>query len=177
MTEHAKHQTLPESSIVAPKAMEPLPEDSALNAPAAPPGEDLLARLERMQRESRERAAAIDAAFQSPEAQAIRKMIQDDGNVDWTEFVKSCDGGILAVVEMVDEQGRPDAKRIIPLVDALFEKHFGETEMQGGVIFRRHPRNRPYRPGPGVNVAVPLMPGDKGFPEPRPAAPSWPTRR
>jgi hypothetical protein len=110
--------------------------------------EGVLERLERQQREHRERAHQIDMAWQSTEAQKIRDVIRADGNVDWPDFVKHV-GGILEAVTMVDEYGLPDTDRIIPKVDELFHKD-SEKEFQGGVTFRRHPRNRPYVAGRGT---------------------------
>jgi len=140
-------QTSAETSEQAPSWPAP---GSALYAPALTQEDrtNLLAQLEQRQRESHDRVRKIDEAWGSPEAQKIREVVREDGNVDWAEFVKFC-GGILEVVQMVDEYGLPDTDRIIPKVDELFNKD-SEKEFQGGVTFRRHPRNRPYVPGRGT---------------------------
>jgi hypothetical protein len=126
-------------------------EQTTPQAPAQQPEqEDVLARLERIQRESRERVAQIERAFRSPEAEKIRELVRDDGNVEWLEFVKHC-GGILKVVEMVDAYGLPDTDRIIPKIDELFNK-WAQAEVDRGSVFRRRPANRPYVPGPGTSA-------------------------
>jgi hypothetical protein len=130
----------------------------------------VLERLERQRREHNEHVHQIDKAMHSAEADKIRNLIREDGNVEWMEFVKHC-GGILNVVAMVDEYGLPDTDQIIPKVDELFHKH-SEQECQGGVIFRRHPRNRPYVPGRGTSAGEAkaaakraAFPGDRDAPE------------
>lgn len=105
-------------------------------------------RLERGQRESLEASRKIDKAHASPEAEKIRDIVREDGNVDWIEFVKHC-GGILNVVEMVDEYGLPDTDRIIPKVDELFDKYV-QAERDRGSISVRRPSNRPYVAGRGT---------------------------
>lgn len=99
-------------------------------------GMEILEQLDR-QREK------LDAAWTSPEAAAIRALVENDGNVDWRAFVGHC-GGILEVVKMVDAQGRPDADQIIPRVDELFGKT-AVTPMAGGIKMTIGPRNRPYK--------------------------------
>lgn len=88
----------------------------------------------------------INAAWSSPEARAVAEVVQQDGNVDWRPFVGHA-GGILAVVDLVDETGRPDTRRIIPLVDELFAKS-AKKNLQGGITMTLGPRNRPYPHGP-----------------------------
>lgn len=111
---------------------------------------EVLARLERSQSESRDLSARISAAWSSPEAEKIRDVVRQDGNVDWPEFVKHC-GGILEAVAMVDGYGLPDTDRIIPKVDELFNK-WAQAEVDAGSVFRKRPRNRPYVAGRGTSV-------------------------
>lgn len=99
--------------------------------------------VNRARRESDDRLSRIAAAWESPEARAVAQVVREDGNVDWREFVGHV-GGILKVVELVDDQGRPDTDRIIPLVDELFGKH-AKKQLQGGMTMTLGPRNRPYR--------------------------------
>lgn len=128
--------------------------------------ERVLARLERQQREHLEHTSRIDRAWTSPEAVAMRQLVQADGNVDWSQFVTHC-GGILKVVALAGEDGKPDTDRVIPLIDELFAK-YATTEYAGGMTMTRRPQNRPYRPrstprphafpGDGERVAEPEAP-------------------
>lgn len=143
--------TLPPDSILAPR---PLAEPKEGDFRYAPPitaeqTKSVFERIAQQDREHREKEHAIDKAWHSKEAKKIHEVIREDGNVDWRQFVTHC-GGILNVVAMVDEFGLPDTDQIIPKVDELFSKD-SETEYQGGVIFRRHPRNRPYVAGRGTS--------------------------
>lgn len=117
---------------------------------------DALARLEAAQRETLERRSRIDRAFTSPEAKAVKEIVEGDGNVPWPEFVKKA-GGILEVVAMVDGQGRPDTDRIIAKVDELFAELFPPQEFRGGMTMTRKPQNRPYVPR---QPKVTVFPGD-----------------
>lgn len=99
----------------------------------------------RADQEHKDRMSRIDAAWSSPEARAVHEIVQQDGNVDWRPFVQHA-GGILAVVDLVDG-GRPDTRRIIPLVDELFAKN-AKKALQGGITMTLGPRNRPYPHGP-----------------------------
>lgn len=120
--------------------------------------ETALEGIERRYRESIERNSLIDRTWASREVREIRELVRDDGNVDWTTFVTHC-GGILNVAAMVDERGRPDTDRIIPLVDELFAKH-AVTEYAGGITMTRRPRNRPYSPqAAAVDRRFPADPG------------------
>lgn len=124
----------------SPLYAEPMPADQI---------RELNDRRVRQDQEYRDRAAKVDAAFRSKEAERIRNVVLEDGNVDdWREFVSFC-GGILEVVAMVDEHGLPDTDRIIPKVDALFDKHV-QKELKAGSPFRRGMRNRPYVAGRGT---------------------------
>lgn len=108
----------------------------------APQTNSVPARLERQYRDSIERQGHIERAWASPEVSAIRELIRADGNVDWPEFVSHC-GGILTVAAMVDDHGKPDTDRLIPLVDELFNK-YAVTEYTGMTMTKK-PKNRPYR--------------------------------
>lgn len=99
----------------------------------------------------------IDAAWSSPEARAVHEVVQQDGNVDWRPFVQHA-GGILAVVDLIDETGRPDTRRIIPLVDELFAKG-AKKALQGGITMTLGPRNRPYPHG-RVSGTAPALSSD-----------------
>jgi hypothetical protein len=112
--------------------------------------ESVMERLARQDREHRALVTEMDRAWHSPECEKIRHVVREDGNVDWSQFVKHC-GGILEVVAMVDDYGLPDTDRIIPKVDELFNQH-SEKTYQGGVVFRQHPRNRPYVAGRGTSA-------------------------
>ncbi|GAA3595262.1 hypothetical protein [Streptomyces osmaniensis] len=131
------------------------PEGHPLHAPAltAKDAESALQRLERSQREALERRSRAERAASSAEARAVKDVVEGDGNVPWPEFVKHC-GGILEVVALVDEQGRPDTDQIIPKVDALFEQLFPPQEYKGGMTMTRKPQNRPYVPGHGTAQAA-----------------------
>ncbi|QLJ06714.1 hypothetical protein HZZ00_37420 (plasmid) [Streptomyces sp. NEAU-sy36] len=131
--------------------------------------ETILERLARQQRESLERRSQVEKAWSSPEAKRVHEFIKRDGNVDWREFVSHC-GGIMNVVALLDAQGQPDADRIIPLVDELFDK-YAVTEYRGGITMTRRPNNRPYRPqrGPSVEEQRAQFPGDGGPAEEPPA--------
>ena len=100
--------------------------------------------------ERRDRAERIDRAFTSPEAEKIRHVVVEDGNVEWRDFVKYC-GGILEVVAMVDEYGLPDTDRIIPKVDEMHAAYVQKLRDAGHVLIPG-PRNRPYVPGPGTSA-------------------------
>lgn len=106
--------------------------------------DDLLAKIERQQRQSIERASQISRAWESTEARRLHDFIRADGNVDYREFVSHV-GGILAAVALVDESGRPDHEQIIPKVDEIFAK-YATQEFTGGMTMTRQPRNRPYVP-------------------------------
>lgn len=121
--------------------------------PTTDPMDGARERLARMERESAERASRVSAAWSSPEAASIRKMVNDDGNVDFREFVSHC-GGIMAVVAMVDDRGVADPGKVIPKVDELFSK-WAVTELAGGITMTRSPRNRPYRPTGATRVSFP----------------------
>jgi hypothetical protein len=101
---------------------------------------------QRMQadQEQKDRMSEIERAWASPEAKAVHEMVQQDGNVDWRDFVGHC-GGILEVVAMVDAEGRPDHDRIVPQIDELFAKHYSKQQLSGFTVTRQ-PNNRPYRP-------------------------------
>jgi hypothetical protein len=107
-------------------------------------------RLAQLQRENVQQQRELDRAWSSPECEKIREIVRQDGNVDWTDFVKHC-GGILEVVAMVDEYGLPDTDQIIPRVDELFEK-YAQLDADRGSIFRQRPKNRPYVPGRGTSA-------------------------
>jgi hypothetical protein len=148
---------------------EPAHTEPRLTSPSFPEGhpnyarpqtaqdrDDVLARLEASQREILERRSRAERAAVSPEAKAIKEIVDADGNVPWPEFVKHC-GGILEVVAMVDDQGRPDTDQIIPKVDELFDYLFPPQEFKGGMTMTRKPQNRPYVPR---RVQAPVFPGD-----------------
>lgn len=122
--------------------------------------ESALERIERNYRESLDRNSRIEQAWNSPETRAVRQFIVDDGNVDFREFTSHV-GGIMEVVALVDEQGQPDADRIIPKVDELFAK-YAVKEFAGGLTMTRRPQNRPYRPK--AAAVDPRFPGDPGGP-------------
>jgi len=105
--------------------------------------------------EHRELMTRIDKAFASPEAEKIRQVVREDGNVDWREFITHC-GGILEVVAMVDDLGLPDTGVIIPKVDELFDQHV-QREISAGSVFRRKPRNRPYVARRGTSAGEALL--------------------
>lgn len=106
---------------------------------------------ERTDREHREKTARMNAARKSSEFQKVRKVVEEDENVAWPDFLNHV-GGILEVVQLVDETGMPDVDRIVSSIDELFDKLYAKQEFQGGVVFRRKPRNRPYQPGPSVEA-------------------------
>ncbi|MFF2168148.1 hypothetical protein ACFVWP_46960 [Streptomyces sp. NPDC058175] len=116
-----------------------------------PQADDLLAKIERQQRESIERAAQISRAWESTEARRLHDFIRADGNVDYREFVSHV-GGILAAVAMVDENGDPDHEQIIPKVDEIFAK-YATREFTGGMTMTSKPQNRPYKPRPAATDA------------------------
>lgn len=118
----------------------------------------ILDRLHETQRRSVEHASAVSAAWSSAEARAIAEVVRGDGNVDWREFVSHA-GGILEVVKLVDDQGKPDTRRIIPLVDELFDK-YARQEFRGGVTFTKLPNNRPYPHARPVVQAPVVFPED-----------------
>lgn len=123
------------------------------------------ARLDQMFKESVQRTSRVQNAWSSREAEAVRKVVNEDGNVAFGDFVTHV-GGILAACELVDKNGAADTERIIPLVDELFDKFHGAQEMQGGVTFKRKPGNRPYRHRTTPPVA---FPGDgQTYQEPAP---------
>lgn len=126
--------------------------------------------IERRYRESIERNSLIDRTWASREVREIRELVRNDANVDWPTFVTHC-GGILNVAAMVDEHGRPDTDRIIPLVDELFAKS-AVTEYAGGITMTRQPKNRPY--GPQAAAVDPRFPSDPGGPAD--LSPEAPTR-
>lgn len=128
------------------------PQGSPLYAPALTPQEveSVMDRLNRQEREHRDRVHQMDQAWHSPEAAKIRDVVRSDGNVEWLEFVKHC-GGIMAVVGMVDGYGLPDTDQIIPKVDELFDTYV-QREIKAGSVFRRRPGNRPYVPGRGTSA-------------------------
>lgn len=116
--------------------------------PAAEDAIDWRARREEQDRkmmEARRKQWEVTAAWSSREAEAINAVIREDGNVEWRDFVSHC-GGIMNVIGMVDDRGEPDTRRIIPLVDELFNKSYGGKgqAMAGGMVMRLGPRNRPY---------------------------------
>lgn len=120
---------------------------------------DVLARLERPHRQSIEHSTRVENAWNSPEAAALRRFVQEDGNVDWREFVSHC-GGILKTVELVDQNGDPDPERVVPLIDELFGK-FATQEFAGGMTMTRKPNNRPFRKrGPSFEEQRAQFPGD-----------------
>jgi hypothetical protein len=141
-----------EQQTPAPTARPDFPQGHPLHARplSAEQVETVIDRLNRQDREHRERMTEMDRAWKSPAAEKIRTIVQADGNVDWPDFVKHC-GGILEVVAMVDDYGLPDTDRIIPMVDELFNK-YAQQEVDAGSVFRRHPRNRPYVPGRGTSA-------------------------
>ena len=122
-------------------------------------------RTEENMRKSREHSRLVDKTWASPEVAAIGKVVREDGNVDWRQFVAHV-GGILKVAELVDGNGDPDTERIIALVDDLFNEH-ADREVAMGSVFRRRPGNRPYKPQravqphafPGDNERAPREPG------------------
>lgn len=97
----------------------------------------------RADQEHRDRMSRIAAAWDSPEAKAVHEFVRQDGNVDWREFVGFC-GGILEVVAMVGEDGRPDPEKVVPRIDELFYRDYSQKE-SGAFKVTRHPRNRPAR--------------------------------
>lgn len=108
---------------------------------------DILAQIERRDREARERREAIDRAFSSREARAIVDFIRDDGNLpgyDMRELASKA-GGILEFVAMVDENGDPDPEKLVPFIDGIFNET-ATTEYAGGMTMTKRPNNRPYRP-------------------------------
>jgi len=114
--------------------------------------------------ERRERMDRIDRAFSSPEAQKIRRVVEEDGNATWTEFVKHC-GGILEVVAMVDEYGRPDTDQIIPKVDEIHAAYVQRLREAGHMLLPGA-RNRPYVPGPGTAAGERLAAAKRADREP-----------
>lgn len=158
MTEQTNPQDAPPMPL--------LREGSALNA--TPLDRETIRRMndERMRSDAAHRARmkAIDDAFRSPEAKRLREMILDDGNVGWREFVTHC-GGILETLKLVDENGVPDVDRVVEKVDELFNTYV-QKEIDAGSVFRRHPRNRPYQPGPSMEALraqrLGEFPGDRG---------------
>ncbi|MGV9227612.1 hypothetical protein ACWDPF_33650 [Streptomyces albogriseolus] len=126
---------------------------TTLAAPTIPTDEARRINDDRMRAEMERRAHRdqVDNAFRSPEATRIRELVVADGNVDWREFVVYC-GGILEVVAMVDQYGRPDTDRIIPKVDELFYERYSREEYVGMTV-TRHPRNRPYCPPAETSAA------------------------
>lgn len=146
MTDQTPTQT-PDAPEVAEQPARPFNYAEPISAERAA---DLLAQLERTQREAREQSRNIEKAWASDAAKKIRQIVLDDGNVEWTEFVKHC-GGILEVVAMVDDYGLPDTDRIIPKVDSLFDTYV-RIERERGSVFVRRPGNRPYVAGRGTSA-------------------------
>lgn len=107
------------------------------------------ADLDRQLADNQRKMWAISDAWSSPAALAVGQVVREDGNVGWRDFVTHV-GGILKVLELVDENGKPDTRRIIPLVDDLFNKSYGGAgrQMAGGMTLRMGARNRPYPHAP-----------------------------
>lgn len=109
--------------------------------------DDILAQIQRRDRENREHRDQIDRAWESRQAKAITEFVRDDGNLpgyDLREIAVRA-GGILNLVAMVDENGDPDPEQLVPLIDRIFNET-AVTEYKGGMTMTRKPRNRPYQP-------------------------------
>lgn len=127
-------------------------EQTAPQTPA--PAVDWQARhaeIDQQMADQQRKTFEISNAWSSPAALAVGQVVREDGNVDWRHFVSHV-GGILKVLELVDETGKPDTRRIIPLVDDLFNRSYGGAgrQMAGGMTLRMGARNRPYPHAPLV---------------------------
>lgn len=107
------------------------------------------AEIDQQMADHQRKSFEIADAWSSPAAIAVGEVVREDGNVNWRHFVSHV-GGILQVLELVDENGKPDTRRIIPLVDDLFNKSYGGAgrRMAGGMTMRMGARNRPYPHAP-----------------------------
>lgn len=94
-------------------------------------------------RVSQDRSHEISRILNSESTRALMRAVRDDDNIDWLEFLREA-GGAHGLADHLTPTGEPDLERVRATVDRVFYRH-SETEYQGGVTFKRYPKNRPPR--------------------------------
>lgn len=92
---------------------------------------------------SQARSHEISRILNSASTRALARAVADDDNIGWLEFLREA-GGAHGLADYLTPDGAPDLDRVRATVDVVFHR-YSETEYQGGVTFRRHPKNRPSR--------------------------------